>query len=157
MKRQLLLGLILTAAAGVAASAETAPADVAYEDGAVAQSLSGTAGNPEEGAKVVSTRSLGNCVACHTITAMPAAAFQGNIGPSLDGVAERWDEAGLRGIVSDAKMTFDGTMMPSFYKTGPYIRPGDAFTGKAAEGELPPLLSAQQIEDVVAYLMTLKE
>ncbi|MCB2129626.1 MAG: sulfur oxidation c-type cytochrome SoxX [Rhodobacteraceae bacterium] len=157
MKRQLLLGLILTAAAGVAASAETAPADVAYEDGAVAQSLSGAAGNPEEGAKVISTRSLGNCVACHAITAMPSAAFQGNIGPSLDGVAGRWDEAGLRGIVSDAKMTFDGTMMPSFYKTGPYIRPGDAFTGKAAEGELPPLLSAQQIEDVVAYLMTLKE
>ena len=54
-------------------------------------------------------------------------------------------------------MTFDGTVMPSFYKTGPYIRPGDAFTGNAAEGELPPMLTAQQIEDVVAYLLTLKE
>ena len=88
---------------------------------------------------------------------MPDVAFQGNVGPSLDGAADRWEEAQLRGIVSDAKMTFDGTVMPSFYKTGPYIRPGDAFTGNAAEGELPPMLTAQQIEDVVAYLLTLKE
>ncbi len=62
----------------------------------------------------------------------------------------------LRGIVSNAKMMFDGTIMPSFYKTKGYIRPGDAFTGKAAEGELPPLLTAEQVEDVVAYLMTIK-
>ena len=48
-------------------------------------------------------------------------------------------------------------MMPSFYKTAGYIRPGNAFTGKAAEGPLEPLLTAQQVEDVVAYLMTLKE
>ncbi|MDH5452562.1 MAG: c-type cytochrome, partial [Paracoccaceae bacterium] len=67
-------------------------------------------------------------------------------------------EAELRGIVANSKMTFEDSMMPSFYKTKGYIRPGDAFTGKAAEGdELPPLLTAQQIEDVVAYLMTLKE
>ena len=70
----------------------------------------------------------------------------------------RWSEAELRGIVANSKNTFDGSMMPSFYKTHGYIRPGDAFTGKAAEGDvLPPLLTAQQIEDTVAYLMTLKE
>lgn len=157
MKRQILMGLVLPALIGSAALAETAPADVAYEEGAVAQSLTGTPGNPEEGAKVMANRALGNCVACHAVSAMPDVAFQGNVGPALDGAADRWDETQLRGIVSDAKMTFDGTIMPSFYKTGPYVRPGDAFTGKAAEGELPPLLTAQQIEDVVAYLMTLKE
>lgn len=157
MKRTTVLGLALSVMAAPAAMAETAPADVAFEGGAVAASLSGAAGVPEEGAKVMSNRALGNCVACHQITAMPEAAFQGNVGPSLDGVAGRWNEAELRGIVSDAKKTYDGTVMPSFYKTGPYIRPGDAFTGKAAEGELPPLLTAQQIEDVVAYLLTLKE
>jgi sulfur-oxidizing protein SoxX len=157
MKRQILMGLVLPAMVGTAAMAETAPVAVAYEEGAVAQSLSGTPGNPDEGANVMSNRGLGNCVACHAVSAMPDVAFQGNVGPSLDGVADRWDEAHLRGIVSDAKMTFDGTIMPSFYKVGPYIRQGDAFTGKAAEGELPPLLTAQQIEDVVAYLMTLKE
>ena len=106
---------------------------------------------------MISDRGLGNCVACHAVSAMPDVPFQGDVGPALDGVADRWEEAQIRGILSDAKMTFDGTIMPSFYKTGPFIRPGDAFTGKAAEGELAPLLTAQQIEDVVAYLLTLKE
>jgi len=47
--------------------------------------------------------------------------------------------------------------MPSFYRTEGYIRPGNAFSGKAAEGPLEPLLTAQQVEDVVAYLLTLKD
>ncbi len=75
----------------------------------------------------------------------------------LDGAGDRWSEAELRGIVANAKMMFEGTMMPAFYKTEGFTRPGDAYTGKAPEGDLPPLLSAQQIEDVVAYLATLKE
>ncbi|HAG25447.1 MAG TPA: sulfur oxidation c-type cytochrome SoxX, partial [Rhodobacter sp.] len=83
--------------------------------------------------------------------------FQGNVGPALDGVGSRWSEAELRGIVSNAKMMFDGTVMPSFYKTEGYTRLGDAYTGKAPKGDVPPILSAQQIEDVVAYLLTLKE
>jgi sulfur-oxidizing protein SoxX len=47
--------------------------------------------------------------------------------------------------------------MPSFYKNSDYVRPGNAYTGKAAGADLPPLLTAQQVEDVVAYLMTLKD
>ena len=79
------------------------------------------------------------------------------IGPALDGAGDRWSESELRGIVANAKMMFEGTMMPSFYKDTGYIRPGNAYTGKAADGALDPLLSAQQIEDVVAYLATLKD
>jgi L-cysteine S-thiosulfotransferase len=75
----------------------------------------------------------------------------------LDGVASRWSESELRGIVANAKMTFDGSFMPAFYKTEGFVRPGDAYTGKAPEGALPPILTGQQIEDVVAYLLTLKE
>jgi len=60
-------------------------------------------------------------------------------------------------LVVKPKMTFDGTVMPAFYKVDGFTRPGDAFTGKAAPADLPPLLSAQQVEDVVAYLMTLKD
>ena len=67
---------------------------------------------------------------------------------------ERWEEADLRGIVANAKMTFPDTMMPAFYKSEGYIRPGDAFTGKAGTEPLEPLLTAQEVEDVVAYLMT---
>jgi sulfur-oxidizing protein SoxX len=54
-------------------------------------------------------------------------------------------------------MMFPDTMMPSFYKTEGFIRVGNGFSGKAAEGPVAPLLTAQQIEDVVAFLLTLKE
>ena len=145
-----------TFAAGIA-SAETAPTDVQFDEtGAVAQSLTGAPGNAEEGAKVASTRPLGNCVACHQVSALKAD-FQGNIAPALDGAAGRWSEAQLRGIVVDAKHTFPESMMPGMYKTGPFIRPGDEYTGKAAPAELAPILTAAQVEDVVAFLMTLKE
>lgn len=158
MKRHIMIGVVASALAATTAQGEMAPSDVMFDAGAVAQSLTGAPGNPEEGAKVMSNRALGNCVACHTVSAMPKVDFQGNIGPSLDGVADRWDEAGLRGIVANAKMTFEGTIMPAFYKNDGYIRPGDAFTGKAAPAEgLTPLLTSQQVEDVVAYLLTLKE
>ncbi|SPH16557.1 hypothetical protein DEA8626_00067 [Defluviimonas aquaemixtae] len=157
MTRRIVLGLLSSMTIVSAAAAETTPASVAFEEGAITQSLTGAPGDPAEGANVMSNRGLGNCVACHAVSTMPDVPFQGNVGPPLDGAGDRWEEAELRGIVSDAKMTFDGTIMPSFYKTGPYVRPGNAFTGKAAEGELAPLLTAQQIEDVVAYLLTLKE
>jgi sulfur-oxidizing protein SoxX len=150
----------LVASVGVATSAfaaEVAPTAVSYTDGAVEMSLTGVAGNPEEGAKIVGSKKLGNCVACHEVSALPDIAFQGLIGPSLDGAGDRWSEAELRGIVANAKMMFEGTMMPSFYKDTGYIRPGKGYTGKAADETLGPLLSAQQIEDVVAYLATLKD
>ncbi|MBQ0804275.1 MULTISPECIES: sulfur oxidation c-type cytochrome SoxX [unclassified Sulfitobacter] len=148
------------ASVGVATSAfaaEVAPSDVSYTDGAVEMSLTGVAGNPEEGAKIVGSKKLGNCVACHEVSALPDIAFQGLIGPALDGAGDRWSETELRGIVANAKMMFEGTMMPSFYKNTGYIRPGNAYTGKAADDTLGPLLSAQQVEDVVAYLATLKD
>lgn len=147
------------AAAGLwagAAAAEPAPSEVVFVNGAVAESLTGVAGNPDEGRKAFD-RSGGNCVACHAVSDLSELPFHGEIGPPLDGVADRWSEAELRGIVSNAKVMFPDTMMPSFYKNEGYIRPGNAFTGKAAEGPLGPLLSAQQVEDVVAYLLTLKE
>ena len=96
-------------------------------------------------------------MACHQIDALADIPFQGEIGPPLDGAADRWSVAELRGIVSNAKMMFDESLMPSFYKTEGFIRPGKAYTGKAADDTFAPLLSAQQIEDVVAYLATLKE
>lgn len=140
-----------------AAWAETAPEAVSYDYGAVAESLSGVPGDPEAGRAVMVSRGLGNCIACHEVTALSDAPFHGEVGPMLDGAGDRWTEAELRGIVANAKMMFDGTIMPAFYKTSGYIRPGDAFTGKAGTEPLPPLLTAQQIEDVVAYLQTLKE
>jgi sulfur-oxidizing protein SoxX len=145
--------------ASAAAADVVAPQDVAYDEyGGVEASLTGQPGDPAEGRKVFSSRALGNCVACHTVTEMiDDVAWHGNVGPSLDGVADRWTESDLRGIVINAKNIYDGTIMPSFYKVSGFVRPGDAFTTKAAAEPLPPLLTPQQIEDVVAYLMTLKE
>lgn len=139
------------------ATAEVAPGGIQFDEGAIAQSLTGAPGDAVEGLKVMTTKSMGNCVSCHAAEAYADVPFPGNVGPVLDGAGSRWTEAQLRGLVSNPKMTFEGTVMPAFYKVDGFTRPGDVFTGKAAPADLPPLLSAQQIEDVVAYLMTLKD
>lgn len=157
MTRQLWLASVVALSVTTPAVSETAPTAVAYAEGAIEQSLSGAPGNAEEGMKVMTTAALGNCVACHQIGTMPDVQFQGNIAPPLDGAADRYSEAQLRGIVANAKMTFEGSFMPAFYKTEGFTRPGGGYTGKAPEGDLPPILTAQQIEDVVAYLLTLKQ
>ncbi|MFN3723196.1 MAG: sulfur oxidation c-type cytochrome SoxX [Paracoccaceae bacterium] len=140
-----------------AASSETAPTAVAYVDGAIESSLTGGPGDAAAGKKVMTTAALGNCVACHQISSIPEADFQGDIAPPLDGVADRYSEAELRGLVANAKMTFEGSFMPAFYKTEGFTRPGAAYSGKAPTEALPPVLTAQQVEDVVAYLVTMKE
>ncbi|MCW8842622.1 MAG: sulfur oxidation c-type cytochrome SoxX [Rhodobacteraceae bacterium] len=152
------LTLVVSVAAGSAMAGPIAPADVVFtEYGAVEASLSGQPGDAANGAKIMTTKSTGNCIACHEVSALSEAPFHGNVGPSLDGVADRWSEAELRGILSNAKKTYEGTVMPAYYKVDGFTRPGNAYTGKAAEGALDPLLSAQQIEDVVAFLSTLKD
>ena len=148
---------VLAVSAGILEADTIAPDQVVFDDyGAVDASLTGEAGDVENGA-VLMNKGAGNCIACHQVSALSDLPFHGEIGPSLDGVADRWTEAELRGIVANAKVLFEGTMMPSFYRTDGFIRIGDAYTGKALEGEVAPLLAAQEIEDVVAYLMTLKE
>jgi len=151
----LLAAAVVTA--GAAQAGPVAPGNVQYgEYGEITESLTGVPGDPENGAKVMKTKSIGNCISCHVVGPLSDAPFHGEIGPPLDGVGDRWGEAELRGIVANAKKTYPGTMMPAYYKVEGFVRPGDAYTGKAAEGELDPLLTAQQVEDVVAFLSTLK-
>lgn len=148
---------VLAAAMALTAGAETiAPGEVTFEDGAVSTSLTGKPGDPAEGKTIITTKKMGNCVSCHAAEALKDTPWLGEVGPVLDGAGSRWSEAELRGIVANAKMKFEGSMMPSFYKVDGFIRPGDAYTGKAAK-TVEPILTAQQIEDVVAYLKTLKE
>jgi L-cysteine S-thiosulfotransferase len=158
MKRQTVL------AAGIALAATTLHADVILPDdvvtneyGDVAQSLTGVPGDPARGLEVMVNRGTGNCIACHQVTALEEHQFHGEVGPSLDGAGARWEEASLRGIIVNAKNVFPDSVMPSFYRVSGFTRPGNAFTGRAAEGPLDPLLTAQEIEDVVAYLMTLTD
>lgn len=153
-----LIAAAIAVAGPLSAQDRIAPGQVAFgEAGEVAASLTGAAGDPDRGAEILADKGVGNCIACHQIGAMPDVPWQGEIGPMLDGAADRWSEDQLRGIVANAKMTFPGTIMPAFYKTDGFTRPGDAFTGEAAKGPLDPLLTAGQVEDVVAYLMTLRE
>lgn len=152
---------ILTAAAvlcaGAAFGAEVAPRDVVFnEHGGVDKPLTDMPGDAKAGESVYASKKKGNCIACHKISSVDAP-FPGDVGPSLDGVADRHDVAGLRGILVDSKQTFHDTVMPSYYKVDGFIRPGKAYTGKAADDTFGPLLTAQQIEDVVAFLSTLKE
>ena len=136
---------------------DVSPTAVSFNEGSVEQSLSGVAGDAANGRIIVGDKKQGNCVACHQVSDLADVPFQGEIGPMLDGAGERWSQAELRGIVANAKMMFEDSLMPSFYKTEGFIRPGNAYTGEAADDTFGPLLSAQQIEDVVAYLTTLKE
>ena len=155
MKYGLGFGAVALLAASAALAEMVAPTDVVFDDGAIAVSLSGQPGDPAAGAEIMN-KGAGNCIACHQVSDLDHLAFQGEIGPPLDGVADRWSAEELRGIVANAKIMFPDSMMPSFYKTEGFTRLGDAYTGKAhPEGEVQPLLTAQQIEDVVAYLQTL--
>lgn len=158
MKHGLIAGVIILASTAGVSAGEVTPLEVAYEDGAIAQSLTGVAGDAVSGREIVGNKGLGNCVACHEVTDLKDVPFHGEIGPMLDGAGDRWSEAELRGIVANAKIMFPDSMMPSFYKVDGFVRPGNAYTGKAADPEtFAPLLTAQQIEDVVAYLSTLQE
>lgn len=157
-----LFALTAAAAACLAMTATadtTLPDDVVYDEyGAVEMSLTGVAGDPAAGEEIMVKRSRGNCVACHAVTALEYAPFHGEVGPMLDGVGGYRTAAELRGIVANAKMTFEGSVMPGFYKTSGFIRPGKAYTGKAIDpADITPILSAQDIEDVVAFLMTLQD
>lgn len=160
MKRTMIALAAATLSFGPALAAdEVAPSEVVFDGYEVAQSLTGVPGNPEEGRKVMTEKSVGNCVSCHAATDYVDVPFHGEVGPLLDGAGDRWSEAELRGLVVNAKMAFEGTVMPAFYKTDGFNRLGNAFTGKAWPADTPvaPLLTAQQVEDVVAYLMTLKD
>ncbi|MEM7522627.1 MAG: sulfur oxidation c-type cytochrome SoxX [Pseudomonadota bacterium] len=135
---------------GAAFAGAVPPGDIAYEDGAVAASLTGVVGDAKAGRDWFADRKLGHCRACHPNSDPDDQSVHGEVGPGLDGVADRWSEAELRGIVSNAKMMFDGTIMPAFYREAGLNRVGETFAGKT-------ILSAQQVEDIVAYLKTLKE
>lgn len=133
---------------GIGASAQE-PIRLAIVDGSLPVSLTGDPGSAEAGKKVFLSRTLGNCLACHQVSSLKSEEFHGEFGPSLDGVASRHTQAQLRLIVADAKRVFANTVMPAFHKNDGLNRVRPEFAGK-------PILTAAQVEDVVAFLETLK-
>ncbi len=125
---------------------------VAYKvvDDAIPEPLTKEAGNPENGRAVMVNRQLGNCVSCHQVSALADQPFQGEVGPPLDGAGSRWTEGQLRLIVANSKALFPDTIMPGFHRTEGLNRVVKKYEGK-------PIISAQDVEDVVAFLKTLKD
>ena len=117
---------------------------------AIPASLTGKPGDPANGRKIAIDRRKGNCLACHAISAIPEQQFHGNVGPALDGVGAIYSEAELRLRVANPKVLNPDTMMPSFYRTTGFHRVQKIWEGKS-------IISAQEVEDVVAFLKTLKK
>jgi len=116
---------------------------------AIPQSLTGTPGNAERGLKIVTNRQVGLCLLCHS-GPYPQERFQGTMAPDLSGAGSRWNEGQLRLRIVDAARLNSQTIMPPYYRVDGLSRVAPGFRGK-------PILTAEQIEDVVAYLMTLKD
>jgi len=115
---------------------------------AIPQSLTGAPGDAARGRALVLERSS-TCILCHS-GPFPETRFQGDLAPSLAGAGGRWSEGQLRLRLVDASSLNPATIMPSYYRLDGLVRVGPAWRGK-------PILSAEQIEDMVAYLTSLRE
>ncbi len=116
------------------------------------QPLTTTPGDAARGQAIVGSRQQGLCGLCHAGPAsadFPQPALQGNLAPSLAGAGSRWTEAQLRLRIVDSRRLNPDSLMPALHRTHGQQRVGRAWQGQ-------PVLSAQQVEDVVAYLKTLK-
>ena len=123
--------------------------DFQVEGEAVPRPLAGLSGRPERGRNIVADRRKGNCLICHAIPSLDVP-FQGEIGPSLAGLSRRLNEGEIRLRVIDQSRINPATVMPPYYRIEDLRAVAPAYRGK-------PALKAQEIEDVVAYLLTLKE
>jgi L-cysteine S-thiosulfotransferase len=116
---------------------------------AIPASLTGTDGDPARGRAIILDRRLGACLLCHS-GPFPEEKFQGNLAPDLSGTGSRWSTGQMRLRLVDATRLNPDTIMPSYYRVDGLTRVGDAWRGK-------PILGAQQIEDAVAFLSTLRD
>ncbi len=133
------IALVALCAVAAAASAE---------DG-LPQSLTGAKGDPARGRAIVVNRQVGLCLLCHS-GPFPEERFQGNLAPDLRGAGARWSEAQLRLRIVDSSRVNPASIMPAYYRSEGLTRVGKAWQGK-------PVLTAEQIEDVVAFLLTLRD
>jgi sulfur-oxidizing protein SoxX len=115
---------------------------------AIPASLTGSQGDVARGRAIVANHNTGLCLLCHS-GPFPEDKFQGTMAPDLGGAGARWSEGQLRLRIVDAGKFNAATIMPPFYRVDHLTRVPPAFRGK-------PVLSAVEVEDVVAYLMTLK-
>jgi L-cysteine S-thiosulfotransferase len=114
----------------------------------IPEAIDGAKGDAERGRTLIVAREAANCVLCHAVSD-PGVRFSGNLGPPLDGIARKLSVAQLRLRVVDDLRVNPATVMPSYYRVDGLDRVASAYRGK-------PILDASQVEDIVAYLATLK-
>jgi sulfur-oxidizing protein SoxX len=114
----------------------------------IPEPIGGIAGDAERGRALILGREAANCVLCHALPE-PGVRFSGDLGPPLGGVARTFSVAQLRLRVVDSMRVNPTTIMPSYYRIEGLDRVAGAYRGK-------PILAAEQVEDIVAYLATLK-
>lgn len=143
-----LLAGVAAAFFAAAAAGQTA-AQGAFEavGDAIPQPLAAEPGQPERGRSIVVNRDQGGCTLCHEV---PGETRFGNVAPPLSGVGARLSAPQLRLRVADSSRVNPATPMPAYYRTEGLVQVAAAYRGKT-------ILSAQQVEDVVAFLATLKE
>ncbi|MCK1707884.1 MULTISPECIES: sulfur oxidation c-type cytochrome SoxX [unclassified Bradyrhizobium] len=134
------------ASATTAAAQELVPYTI-VEDG-IPESLTGSPGDAARGRALVLVRST-TCILCHS-GPFPETRFQGDLAPDLRGAGNRWSVSQFRLRLVDASRFNPQTIMPSYYRNDELVRVGRNFAGK-------PILSAAEIEDIVAFLATLRD
>lgn len=139
-------GLPASAQPGGPATAAIVPFTVVGD--AIPEPLGGLRGDAARGRALVANRQVGLCLLCHS-GPIPEERFQGNLAPDLAGAGSRWSEGQLRLRLVDARRANPQTIMPAYFRADGHERVGPAWRDKT-------LFSAEQIEDVVAYLATLR-
>jgi L-cysteine S-thiosulfotransferase len=137
------------AAVPEAVSGEKALVPYTIADDAIPASLTGAKGDPARGRAIVVNRQVGLCLLCHS-GPFPEERLQGTIGPDLTGAGARWSEGELRLRIVDASRINPDTIMPPYYRIDGLKRVAPAYRGK-------PALTAEQVEDVVAFLTRLRD
>ncbi|MCS6891743.1 MAG: sulfur oxidation c-type cytochrome SoxX [Rhodovarius sp.] len=141
------LALLLALSSPAALSRDTQLVPFRIVEDSIPEPLTSQPGDPARGREVALDRSRGNCITCHN---MPVEAdFQGNLGPPLDGVGERYSIGELRLRIVDMKRINPESNMPSFYRL-------EGLHGVRRDWVGRTILTAQEVEDLLAYLMTLR-
>lgn len=143
--------LVLGLDAGLAAADNYPPLlpESRFVGDTIPEPLTDTPGDPERGRQIVLDREVGNCLICHRVPE-PAERFQGELGPDLSGVGSRLTAGQLRLRIVDQSRLNPRTLMPPYYRIDRLALVAEQYRGK-------PVLTAQQVEDVISYLQTLRE
>ena len=142
--------VVVLAAAGSIDGAQDNDELVDYRivNGAIPEPLAEQPGDPGRGRRIALDREGGDCTICHAMP-LPQRQFHGTIGPPLDGVGDRYTAGELRLRLVDPKAFNPETIMPAYYRVEGFHRVHERYRGI-------PILTTQQVEDVVAYLLTLR-